>query len=151
MAKTGDKGFERQYAAAFKRGKEKLARDPRAASVHFDAESGRVVIDLTNGCTIVVPTALLQDLAGAKASDLADVRILGPGTVLDWPRIDAQFSVTGLVAGVFGTKAWMSELGRAGGSTTSRAKRIAARRNGRLGGRPRKQAGAKRKPSGKAA
>jgi hypothetical protein len=151
MAKMSDKEFERQYTAAVKRGKEKLGRNPRAASVHYDAESGRVVIDLTNGCTFIVPTALLQDLAEAKASDLADVRILGPGTALDWPRLDAQFSVTGLVAGVFGTKAWMSELGRAGGSKTSAAKRTAARRNGRLGGRPRKQAATKRKPRGKVA
>jgi hypothetical protein len=146
-----DKEFERQYAGASKRGKAKFARDPRAASVHFDAESRRVVIDLTNDCTIIVPTELLQGLTEAKASDLDDVRILGPGTALDWPRLDAQFSVTGLVAEVFGTRAWMSELGRAGGSTSSPAKRTAARRNGRLGGRPRKQVASRRKPRGKAA
>ena len=56
-----------------------------------------------------------------------------------------------LVAGAFGTRAWMSELGRAGGSMTSPAKRTAARIDGRLGGRPQKQAGTRRKTRGKAA
>jgi hypothetical protein len=35
-----------------------------------------------------------------------------------------------------------AQLGREGGATTSKAKAAAARRNGRLGGRPRKQAAA---------
>jgi hypothetical protein len=41
---------------------------------------------------------------------------------------------------VFGTEAWMRELGRAGGRSTSDAKAAAARENGRRGGRPRKDA-----------
>jgi hypothetical protein len=48
-------------------------------------------------------------------------------------------SVTELLAGVLGTKAWMAELGRAGGRVKSAAKSRAARRNGAKGGRPRKR------------
>ena len=51
---------------------------------------------------------------------------------------DADFTVAGLVAGVFGTRAWMAELGRKGGSVTSEAKAAAVRENGKKGGRPRK-------------
>jgi hypothetical protein len=46
--------------------------------------------------------------------------------------------VAGLVAGVFGTRAWMAELGRKGGSVTSEAKASAVRENGKKGGRLRK-------------
>jgi hypothetical protein len=139
MASIGNKEFDRQYAAAVKRGKQRLNHDPRAASVHYDSKSRRVVIDLINGSTLIVPAELLQGLAGAKASGLADVHILGPGTTLNFPRLDVQFSVTGLVSGIFGTKAWMSELERTRGRATSAGKRSAATKNGRLGHAPGKQ------------
>ena len=139
MASISDKEFDRQYAAAVKRGKDRLNHDPRAASVHYDSKSRRLVVDLINGCTLIVPAALLQGLARAKASDLADVHILGPGTTLNFPRLDVQFSVTGLVAGIFGTKAWMSELERTRRRVTSAGKRSAATKNARLGRGPGKQ------------
>jgi len=41
-----------------------------------------------------------------------------------------------LVEGWFGSKSWMAKIGRQGG--TSAAKAEAARRNGKLGGRPRR-------------
>jgi hypothetical protein len=62
------------------------------------------------------------------------------GAALHWENLDQDFSVAGLLAGIFGTKAWMAELGRQGGSITSEAKRAAARANGQKGGRPRQDA-----------
>ena len=52
------------------------------------------------------------------------------------PRCD--LGIPELVAGIFGTKSWMAELGRKGGQATSSAKSAAARKNGKKGGRPRK-------------
>jgi len=44
-----------------------------------------------------------------------------------------------LLAGMLGTREWMrSEFAKQGGQTTSPAKAAAARANGKLGGRPRK-------------
>jgi hypothetical protein len=51
--------------------------------------------------------------------------------------LDVDHYIPALLEGVFGTKRWMSELGRRGGSKTSAAKAAAARENGRRGGRPR--------------
>lgn len=48
-----------------------------------------------------------------------------------------DLSVPGLMAGLFGTKAYMA---RRAGQATSAAKAAAARKNGRKGGRPRRQA-----------
>jgi len=51
------------------------------------------------------------------------------GAALHWDELDVQMSVPGLVAGVFGTRKWMAELGRQGGSM-SKAKRPEVRENG---------------------
>lgn len=130
--------FERQYVAATRRGEHRLAHEPRAVAARYDRRARKVVIELDNGCSLLIPPALAQGLTTAAPADLADVLILGPGTTIAWPRLDVQFSVAGLLAGILGTRAWMAELGRAGGRATSPAKSRAARRNGSKGGRPRK-------------
>ena len=57
-----------------------------------------------------------------------------------WEALRVDFSVAGLLAGVFGTRAWMAEVGRRGGRATTEAKAAAARANGAKGGRPKKSA-----------
>jgi hypothetical protein len=52
--------------------------------------------------------------------------------------LDADLGVSQLVSGLFGSKAWMTELGRQGGKLKSIAKAQASRENGKRGGRPRK-------------
>jgi hypothetical protein len=133
-----DSEFERQYAEATRRGERRLQHEPRAVAVCYDRRTRKVLIDLDNGCTLLVPPELAQGLTGASPTKLADVVVLGPGTAVSWPQLDVQFSVTGLLTGIFGTRAWMAELGRAGGRVKSAAKSRAARRNGTRGGRPRK-------------
>ncbi len=56
-----------------------------------------------------------------------------------WDNLDADFDITSLVAGIFGTKAWMSELGKRGGKVTSVWKTEVSRSNGKKGGRPPKK------------
>ena len=56
---------------------------------------------------------------------------------LHWPRLDADLTVAGLLAGIFGSRMWMREIGSAGGSVVSAKKAEAARANGAKGGRPR--------------
>jgi len=118
-----------------------LASEPRAAAAHYDRATGRVVIDLVNGCSYVFPVALVQDLQGASHDDLDAVQVDGPGFNLHFPALDADLYVPALVSGLFGTRAWMTrELARVGGRKTSVAKTLAARANGAKGGRPRKAA-----------
>ncbi|MDX2223212.1 MAG: DUF2442 domain-containing protein, partial [Rhodospirillaceae bacterium] len=65
----------------------------------------------------------------------------GAGYGLHWPDLDVDLSVPGLLAGLFGTRAYIDRLrARRAGSATSKAKSAAARRNGAKGGRPRKVA-----------
>ena len=115
---------------------------PKARSVRYDSESGRILVELDNGCLLGFPAELAQGLRGSQPEDLADVEVAMGGTALRWERLDDDLLVAGLVRGVFGSRPWMREiareLGSRGGRARTEAKAAAARRNGRKGGRPRR-------------
>ena len=129
---------EADYLAAVERGRIADENEPRATSAWYDEASGRIFMELKNGCLFAFPAEMGQGLQGATAEQLSEVEILPGGEALHWEELDADLGVPGLVAGVFGSKAWMRELGRAGGSMQSEAKARASRENGKKGGRPRK-------------
>jgi len=124
--------------AAIERGKSVRAVEPRAEAARYDRKRNRIVVDLTSGCSFAFPPHLAQGLEGATGAQLAQVEILGAGYGLHWEALDADLSVPGLLAGIFGTKSYMAGLA---GRISSPAKSEAARRNGAKGGRPRKAAG----------
>ena len=145
MAKAGeraeiDRQIERDIDRALARGRQRALTEPQASSARYDRRTGRVVVELTNGCSFVFPPRALQGMAEASDADLAGIEIMGLGYGLHWPALDADFTVPGLLMGIFGTRAWMaSELARRAGQSTSPAKAAAAQANGRKGGRPRKR------------
>lgn len=124
-----------QIEAANARGREMAATLPHAARARYDRRTRRIVVDLTNGSSFAFPADLVQGLVGASPDALGDIELSGGGYGLHWPQLDADLTVPGLLAGVFGTARWMAA--RAGRST-SPDKAAAARRNGAKGGRPRK-------------
>ncbi len=130
--------LDAQIVSAKAAAQEADATEPRATSVSFDKSSGLIVISLKNGAFFSFPPNLVQGLGEATPDDLDDVWIDASGSSVHWERLDADFNITGLVAGIFGTKAWMSHLGRKGGQTTSPAKAESSRNNGKKGGRPKK-------------
>jgi Protein of unknown function (DUF2442) len=69
---------------ARERGKAARQHEPRAASAHYDRKLGRVVVELTNGCTFGFPPHLAQGLENATDSARARVEILGAGYGLPW-------------------------------------------------------------------
>ncbi len=130
--------FDRMSEEAKRRGEAELRSKPLASAVRYDQPSEHVVINLNNGCTLTIPTRLLQGLRDASPSDLTHVEIMGPGLAIEWPKLDMQFTISGLLAGVFGTSAWMEKLGRRRGKARSSTNARAARRNGRKPARRRK-------------
>lgn len=126
-----------QIDAALERGNAARLREPRAAAARYDRRLDRVVVELTNGCTFAFPPRLAQGLENATEDQLAAIEILGAGYGLHWDALDADLSIPGLLAGLFGTKAYMA---RQAGQAISPAKAAAARANGAKGGRPRKAA-----------
>jgi hypothetical protein len=126
------------------RGERVLAEEPRAVSARYEPATGRVHVELANGCGFAFPARMMQGLGDAGDAALADIEILGRGVGLHWEALDVDVSVPGLLAGLFGTRAWMDRQRAAhAGAARSPAKAAAARRNGARGGRPRKNVGAK--------
>lgn len=124
-----------QIEAANARGRIVLETQPHAAAARYDAKTDRIVVDLTNGATFAFPPRLVQGLEDATAQQLAEVEVIGAGFGLHWETLDVDYSVPGLVNGLFGTAKWMAARA---GRTASPAKAAAARANGAKGGRPRK-------------
>lgn len=127
---------EEKLARAREAGALLWANEPRAISVSYNDQSDSIVVVLNNGSTISFPPHLGQGLAGASTEDLSDVEITPSGQGLHWEKLDVDLSIPGILAGIFGTKAWMAEIGRKGGQITSESKSKAARENGKKGGRP---------------
>ena len=123
--------------AALERGRNARRNEPRASAAQYDRHLGRVIVELTNGCTFAFPPRLAQGLAAATDDQLAQVEILGAGYGLHWEALDVDLSLPGLLAGLFGTKSFMA---RQAGKAMSPAKAAAARANGTKGGRPRQSA-----------
>jgi hypothetical protein len=133
-----DHWSDAQIDAAEARGRDALANEPRALAARYDRKAGRIIVDLASGATFAFPPGLGQGLEAATPDQLAAVEIAGAGFGLHWEALDVDLFVPALMAGSFGTKAWMRELARRAGSVTSPAKAAAARANGAKGGRPKK-------------
>jgi hypothetical protein len=124
--------------AAYRRYDERLAKEPLATKVQYRPSRDVVIVEMNNGASLIIPRPLMQGLNDATPAQLRGACIVGHGTVLSWPELDADFTVMSLLHGVYGGGRWMSELARHGGEVKSKAKARAARLNGAKGGRPRK-------------
>jgi Protein of unknown function (DUF2442) len=112
--------------------------EPSAVKAWYAADTERIFIELNTEIIMGFPYQRLQGLENATPKQLAEVEVTPTGSGLHWESLDVDLGVPQLVAGLFGTKAWMAQLGRQGGKSTSVAKSQAARDNGKRGGRPRK-------------
>ncbi len=112
--------------------------DPVAESVEHVAGLNLLIIVFSNHRRLVLPVEDLQGLEQATHEQLAEYELVGRGTGISFPALDADFYVPALIEGVYGTRRWMAELGKKGGGAKTEAKREAARRNGAKGGRPKK-------------
>ena len=126
---------DEQIATANERGRIFRETHPHAKSARYDANADRVIVELVNGATFAFPPRLIEGLHDATPDQIAEVEVIGVGYGLHWESLDLDYSVPGLMNGVFGTAKWMAAKA---GRTTSPAKAAAARANGAKGGRPRK-------------
>ncbi|MFN8492669.1 MAG: DUF2442 domain-containing protein [Caldilineaceae bacterium] len=128
--------LEQQHQAAVQQGAKKVQNEPQAQTATYDATTNRLVIELKNGVIFQLPCPLIQGLGDASPDAITQVRLGPRGASLHWENLELDFSLAGLLAGIFGTQVWMAELGRTGGRARSAAKTAAARANGKKGGRP---------------
>lgn len=100
---------------AMARGEALARRAIRALAVCYDAERDDVILSLSDGETLTIARSLIQGLGEASKEDVSAVELLGDGSGLHWERLDMDFTVAGLVAGIFGNRSWMERLGHQGG------------------------------------
>jgi hypothetical protein len=109
--------------SAVAQGRSAREHEPRAATARYDRGGDRIIVELTNGCTFAFPPRLAQGLGSATADQLAQVEVLGVGYGLHWEALDVDLSVPGLMAGLFGTQAFIAgRPGRARGPAKTSAK-----------------------------
>ena len=107
-----------------------------AVEASYDEGSDKIVICLSDDAELRLPRKKLQFLSEADSKQLSQIQIEAAGTILHWPDLDVDHYVPGLLQGIFGTRRYMQEIGRVGGSKKSAAKTMAARENAKKGGRP---------------
>jgi len=134
-----DKQLQSQLQKAARAGRLAEKVESRAATARYVRSSRKLVITLRSGIVVTIPIALLPYFDGATERQLADIEVSPLGRGLRWKALDLDLSVPALLAKTLEPPAAMAELGRIGGSRTSRAKARAARENGRKGGRPRRR------------
>ena len=103
-----------QFDQARLAGESRAETEPRAVRAWYTADSERVFMELNNGVIMGFPYQLLQGLENGTPEQLAEVEIMPTGSALHWENLDADLGVSQLVSGQFGSKAWMTELGRQG-------------------------------------
>jgi len=133
-----DKQLQSQLQRGARAGRLAEKLESRAAAARYARSSRKLVITLRSGIVVSIPIDLLPYFEGATERQLADIDVSPLGRGLRWKALDLDLSVPALLAKTLEPPAAMAELGRIGGSRTSRAKARAARENGRKGGRPRK-------------
>jgi hypothetical protein len=71
--------------------------NPRAIEVAITADE--IVVHLADGRTVTVPLAWFPHLLHASEAERADFRLIGDGEYINWPALDEDVSVSGLLRG----------------------------------------------------
>jgi len=128
-----------EFEAANERAAARLRKTPCATKAHYERKRDRVVIGLNTGIEVAFRPRDAQGLERAKPDQLDTIEISPSGLGIHFPKLDADIYLPALLEGFLGSKRWIAaEHGKIGGSVSTTAKAAAARRNGKLGGRPRK-------------
>ncbi len=117
-----------EFEAATRRGVERMRTMLLAVSAHYDPVANQVFIALNNGITVGFPLSVLPGLENAKPDDLRVIEVQEGGYGIHVKSLDADIAVPNLLEDHLGSTVMK----------TARARAVASRANGRLGGRPRK-------------
>src|ERR1700676_674813 len=118
-----------------------------SARVVFRGDDVRLVVTLSSGGEVSFPLDRIDSFrrrpgprkALATCDDaLKNVVLEEGGYAIAWPALEVDFYVPEMLPLYLGFGKTASAVARSAGSTTSAAKRVAARANGAKGGRPRK-------------
>lgn len=106
-----DPELEKEIEAARKAGSEAAQAGNRAQDAWYDSTHHTIIFKKTDGILIGIPVKLLQGLGNATRAELSEVEVTPSGYGLHWESLDVDLAIPQLMRQVFGTKAWMSNLG----------------------------------------
>ena len=110
---------------------------PKAVAAKYDRHARKVVIQLDSNLGIFFSPRDAEGLENASPEQLDQIKISPSGYGLHFPKLDADLYLPSLLRGFFGSERWIaSRMGTRGGRSKSSAKTMAARENGKKGGRP---------------
>lgn len=119
---------------------EMQASVPRVVAARFDRRLGRVVLSLSSKVEVMFAPGDAEGLEMAGLAEMEEIEISPSGLGVHFPKLDADLYVPALLEGFLGSRAWMAaRLGERGGRSRSVAKKETAKKNGKLGGRPKKR------------
>lgn len=72
-------------------------QEARAQRVSVNENS--LIVDMVDGRTIIVPIAWYARLWHGTPEERSNLKISGDGTLIHWPDLDEDLSVTGILAG----------------------------------------------------
>ncbi len=84
--------------------------EPLATRVEFLPALRAMSVHLNTGQRLLLPVEDMQYLSAATEDQLHDAEIVGVGYGIGFPKLDAHFSVEGLLAGRYGNSKWMKQL-----------------------------------------
>lgn len=127
-------GFDKKgIAKARRRGKLSEVND--AILLSFLPSTNQIHLELRNNTEVRIPVQAISGLREVSKQGLSRMKLSRVGDAIELPEYDLQVSVSGIVRkAIFG-----EDLYAKAGRVKSKAKSIAARANGRKGGRPRRR------------
>jgi hypothetical protein len=121
------------------RARETQTSAPRVVAARYDRRLGRVVLSLSSKVDLMFAPGDAEGLEKASPAELEKIEISPSGLGIHFPKLDADLYVPAVLEGLLGSRKWMAaRLGATGGRSRSVAKRKASKKNGKLGGRPKK-------------
>ncbi len=111
--------------------------EPVLERVKYAPTRDVVALRLSSGTLVEIPRLTIKELRNLNQAQLQALRPDNAGMTLSQRDLDIDIYIPGLLGEALGVKP-SAILGRKGGTSRSPAKRRAAQRNGRRGGRPKK-------------
>ena len=116
-----------EFDAANERAQQRLRDEPHIVEARYDLDLGRVVLELSSGGWFAFRPEDAQGLEGATTEQLQEIEITPSTFGIDFPQLDAQFDVTALMQGHFGSRKWMADRYNATSASLRNQAKTAAR------------------------
>ena len=99
-----------QITDAIRRARLFAKYDHHVVRASYSPRTDKFQLRMENGVTHSIPRRLLQGLQSASTAELSDIELVGNGTGLYWPALDAAHLVSGVLSGIYGSEKWMLQL-----------------------------------------